>query len=351
MTKRLQRREKQQEYRDNLAHDVKNLRNRYGDTWKELAKTLLKDQQENSYEYLDSLWKDRLNKKLAMQLMEKGDKKSMIFLEANIEKFKDLDKEVALKLIECWLWWTILHYYEKFDGLVLDEDIALKLINSKDSYGESWWRSIPYHLEKFKWINLKKIAMKLIESGEWSGVVDNLDKFWLDHNEVVNKLIDSYQWWLVLYNWKTFKWVKRDEVVKKMFDKWDWYKIVTAREKIDPDSHYGLNAEQKENLTAFLDWLVLNQDLAEKLINVPNKTCRTGAILINCLQYFEWLDYKKLALELIDKWYGIEVGNNIWKFKNLDGDVDHRLVYRGKTHSHRKIDPKIFKEIFWYDIV
>jgi hypothetical protein len=36
-----------------------------------------------------------------MQLMEKGDKKSMIFLEANIEKFKDLDKEVALKLIEC----------------------------------------------------------------------------------------------------------------------------------------------------------------------------------------------------------------------------------------------------------
>lgn len=43
MTKRLQRREKQQEYRDNLAHDVKNLRNRYGDTWKELAKTLLKD--------------------------------------------------------------------------------------------------------------------------------------------------------------------------------------------------------------------------------------------------------------------------------------------------------------------
>lgn len=56
MAKRPQRTKEQQEYRDNLAEGLKQLRNQW-DTWKELAKTLLEDWK-STIEYLESISED-----------------------------------------------------------------------------------------------------------------------------------------------------------------------------------------------------------------------------------------------------------------------------------------------------
>lgn len=344
MAKRPQRTPEQQEYRDKLAHDLRNLRNRYWDKWKELAQTLL-DDQHKSDEYIKSLGNRKVDKQVALDLIEKGDIYTVV---NNLDKFKDLDKEVAIKLVECWHWRAVVEKSEKFAWLFLNEEIAEKLIQTKDMFSkDSQWKYVAYYLEKFEWLDYKKIAMEIIEHGAWYSVVENLDKFWVDHSEIVNKLIDSGQWVDVLRNWNKFKWINRDDVVQKMFDRWDWWCIVSNRSRIDPNSEY-YTKEKEERLRKFYDWLVFDQNLAEKLINIPSKEWRTGAVLVDCLQYFEWLDYKKIALELIDKWYGIKVASSIWKFKNLDKEVDKKLLNEGNTYSHRRIDSKSFKEIFWY---
>ena len=95
MAKKLQRTKEQQEYRDNLAHNVKNLR-KYWDTWKDLAKTLL-EKEKVTIDYLLSIWEDR--KKWRVKV------KNMVI---NYTVISDIEfewlnhNEIAKKLIEKW---------------------------------------------------------------------------------------------------------------------------------------------------------------------------------------------------------------------------------------------------------
>ena len=57
MAKKTNRTKEQQEYRDNLAQGLKQLRNDW-EVWKNLAKTLLEDGK-STIEYLDSLKEDK----------------------------------------------------------------------------------------------------------------------------------------------------------------------------------------------------------------------------------------------------------------------------------------------------
>jgi hypothetical protein len=62
-----------------------------------LAQTLL-DDQHKSDEYIKSLGNRKVDKQVALDLIEKGDIYTVV---NNLDKFKDLDKEVAIKLVEC----------------------------------------------------------------------------------------------------------------------------------------------------------------------------------------------------------------------------------------------------------
>ena len=144
MAKRPQRTKEQQEYRDNLAHDIKNLR-QYGDAWRDLAKTLL-DKKQSTDKYLKALgeWR-KLSKKKS--------------------------KEIADKLIADGEWEYVAMYLDKFEWLD-HKEIADKLIEN------GRWRYVARYLDKFEWLD-KEIADKLIVEWYWKDVVKYPEKFWL----------------------------------------------------------------------------------------------------------------------------------------------------------------------------
>ncbi len=87
------RTQKQQEYRDNLAQTIKNLR-RYS-KGRELAWTLL-DDEKLKYEYIESLGGDR---KMDKEISNKRLNKNAEFVVRNLENF-DLDNnKIAERLI------------------------------------------------------------------------------------------------------------------------------------------------------------------------------------------------------------------------------------------------------------
>lgn len=226
MAKRPYRTQEQQEYRDNLAHDIKNLRSRYWDTWKELAQTLLDDQKYKAHyknNYINSLWDGRkLNKEDALKMIE--DDPTLV--SAHLDQFKWLDNEVAQKLIEAWevtfVSWNLasfewldkniankllddaypedptpfLVHIESFKEL--DKDILLKFLKKLpkrkdfryDSDHVAYWNRIynliKNNIDKFEWVSLDKdLASKMIEAGLVAQVVENIDDFeWLDLDNI-----------------------------------------------------------------------------------------------------------------------------------------------------------------------
>ena len=181
------RTERQQEYRDNLAHKLRSLREGW-DTWKDLAQTLL-DKEQATIEYVEALGKWRkLN--------------------------KEKSKQIANELIEKWEWWSVGMNLEKF--VWLDEEIAEKLIEWCE------WCFVAAHLEKFEWLDHEKIANELIEKWDWWYVAEYLEKFeWLGE-EIAEKLIEQWYWYAVAENLEKFEWLD-EEIAEKLIEQWYWY--------------------------------------------------------------------------------------------------------------------------------
>lgn len=226
MAKRPFRTQEQQEYRDNLAHDIKNLRSRYWDTWKELAQTLLDDQKYKAHyknNYINSLWDGRkLNKKDALKMIENDP----TLVSAHLDQFKWLDNEVAQKLIEAWevtfvslnlgsFEWLakdtaneildrlptdrlayFLHKIDSFNSL--DKNFLLKFL--KKIPGRKYFRSdsdfsdycneiynlIKNNIDKFEWVSLdRELASKMMEAGLVTQVIENIKDFkWVDLDNI-----------------------------------------------------------------------------------------------------------------------------------------------------------------------
>ena len=200
---RLQRTKKQQEYRDNLAHDLENLR-KHWDSWRELAEVLL-SKKKYTLDYLDSFWNGR-------KLGKKMSKKWIEWFWRTVEKLSKNGE---------YIWdhaWTLASNLEKFEWLD-HKEIAEKLIKCKYTFYDHesrYWDCVAENLEKFEWLDHKKIAEMLIKKGYLLCIAENLEKFeWLDHKEIVEKLIKSeYPWYITLYLEK-FK-LNHKEIVKKM---------------------------------------------------------------------------------------------------------------------------------------
>ena len=128
MAKRPQRTPEQQEYRDNLAKQLKELRWQW-DTWRELAKNLL-EENKLSGEYIDAMWNGRK-------------------------------------------YW---------------KDIAKKLIEERGGRG-AWF--VVEHIEEFKKSDYEEIIDILIKERKCELVAKNIDKFeWLDYNMIIKKVIE-----------------------------------------------------------------------------------------------------------------------------------------------------------------
>ena len=203
MTITSRRSKESQEYRDSLAHDIKNLR-WYGDSWKELADALLENERATG-KYNDSFGeqineetrhtsrridKKQIDKKTADRMIEKGEVKYVAeHLHTHI--FKLLDKETADKLIDAW-------------------------------YAEY----VAWNISSFKKTDHKDIANKLIDTlPEWSyDIIRYFDHFeWLD-KEIADKLIDAWYARLVAYFAWNFKWLDR-ETAEKLINAWEWQEV------------------------------------------------------------------------------------------------------------------------------
>ena len=95
------------DYRTTLAHDLRNLRQRYK-TWRSLAETLLNDEKSN-WEYLEHLPKGRIApREMAINLIESW---YVDVVAKNIGKFDKNDQDDIIKrLIRKWSKWRIATY-------------------------------------------------------------------------------------------------------------------------------------------------------------------------------------------------------------------------------------------------
>ncbi len=187
-----------QEYRDNLAQDLKELRKRWK-TWRELARTLLTEEQLRvgpkwDSKFFESLWKNR-----------------------------KVWNDVAKQLIENWNWMTVVKYIDKFKWL--NKDLAKQLIEVKWSDGDvtidSGLECVALNIDKFEWLD-NEIAEILID--RWFGwsVACYLWKFeWVNHKEIAIKLIEKWRWWAVVYYIDRFEWLDK-EVAEKLIKDWYW---------------------------------------------------------------------------------------------------------------------------------
>lgn len=270
----------QQEYRDKVAHDVKELR-KHGDAWRELAKNLLENEKVN-YNYISSLWEGRtLGMDVAKNLIENG---KLYLLINNLSKFKWLNKEIALKIIFDDEEHIQLRSKETFITFVknlssfkwLDSDIAytiLEIIHSNLLYHWARYEDVAKNLDSFEKLD-NEVARKLMRDKkacdyvvtnlgkfelyngdaislirDWHGVhvAKDLDKFiGVDYNRIAEELIKQKEWYIIERNLSKFKWLKK-EIARILLDKWYYNSVL-------------------ENIDKF-EWLTL-EEIRKKLVDL-----------------------------------------------------------------------------------
>ena len=197
MVKNPNRTEEQQEYRDNLAEGLKQLRNQW-DTWKELAKTLLEDWK-STIEYLDSIsentdqWEEIIDN-LAKNWESETNKKKT-------EKEKEY-KKILLKsdyLLPDWIALQVFYYIAASLGAVESDKKWIPNVN--------WTDFTPFFLNSLKqkyWsqrINIllygstPKVAEKVKEnlSLKWYNVIYSQDWFSEFDRDKAETSLDEYQ--------------------------------------------------------------------------------------------------------------------------------------------------------------
>lgn len=131
-----------------------------------------------------------LNKEVAMKLIEIGKGGHVA---NSLEKFQGLDKEVAMKLIKAELGMFVACSPEKFQNL--DKEVVIKLIEAKQG-----WLIIRI-LEEYQGLD-KEVVIKLIEAGEGYRLAKNLEKLTELNEEDKKEIVRT------LY----FKWLKEGEM-------------------------------------------------------------------------------------------------------------------------------------------
>ena len=376
MAKRPQRTPEQQEYRDKLAHNLKELRN-CGDTWRDLAQTL-HDKEQATDKYIEALgeWR-KLSKEKSKELAEKlmaekptrdEERKSMRWLVENIDKFQWLDyKEVAEKAMKIWMWGKLAKNLEKFKWLD-HKELVKKWMASRSSDEDRKWLRLINDLEKFTWLDdndRKDIAEKFLlfcnhqviknpdlrspivwnyEYRGWEILVKNIDKFkwlWLDYKAITEKLMKKWYWEDVGYYIDKFKWLWLDSkwIGKKLMEYWYSDYLVSI-------------LDSKLRAWELCEWLD-RKKLAEKAMEDGE-----WVYLAYNFQKFKWL---WLDQEVIVEWVIKEIEkeaerskHNMERFPGLVGDR-RSLWWDALTDNldkfewlnYQKIAERIMNDDFW----
>jgi len=211
----------------------------------------------------------------------------------SLAKFKGLDQELALKLIEHGQEGAVGSFVELFQGL--DRDMALKLIE----LGRS--QDVARNLGQFQGLD-QEVALKLILIGPDTGqyVAEHLEKFQgLDYHDVALKLIKARAGRSVANNLEKFGDLDRHELALELIEAGNGSDILSYFEKFQGLDHC---------------------ELALKLIEA-GEARRVGNYLAN----FRGLD-RDIALKLVKMGIGVAVAEHLESFQGLDDDLIGRLV-------------------------
>lgn len=267
---------------------------KFSDLDKEVAQLLIKnDPYHFSYQIIPNIdkFKDlELNKDFALFCINNNDP---FFVRDNLEAFHDLDKEVAIKLIENHLTDTVLKYDYKFQGLELDKETALFCIEHEG--GDAVMR----YLDKFKGLECdKELALYLISHNSDYNVNLYLDNFNGLDKEVAFQLIQS------------------------AVSSSDSYREFAIGDILN-------HAEKFQGLE-------INKDLASYLIKLG-----ASSALLDNINLFQGLD-EEIAWSLIEEGYLPFVLTNKDKFKGLDCNKEFALSLIEKGYLSEFLEPDIY---------
>lgn len=210
--------------------------------------------------------------------------------------------KIALKLIDDGEYETVVENLEKFQGLDYIE-IAQKLIEAGDA------EDIAFNLEKFQGLNHSEIALKIIEAGHGRSVALSLEKFQgLNHKEIAEKLIEAGQGCPVVDNLEKFQGLDHNKIALKIIEAGEGASVARYLEKFQ-------GVDYKE--------------IAEKLI----ETGQGDNIAFN-LEKFQGLNHGEIALKIIEAGQGKSVAKNLKKFQGLNhSDIALKIIESGDGGS------------------
>lgn len=314
MVNRPQRTPEQQEYRDNLAHDLKELR-KYGDTWRELAKILfVKEQEKEIYQesttgFLKYKAKEEEN---AKEKKENAKNNIIEWIDKCLDE-KDFDK-LEMLLLHCGEWWV--------DGTIAErliEEWQAKIVVDNLKKRDLYRVKQPCKFAKLS-VN---VAEKLIEQWYQKDILYSIDDFEMnDHilellmqyynlkgNTILREIYGNYicSWNFRWLSKETFETFARNDiiwVVGESIDAFEWLDkhslLILLKCYMTFDEMKILSGWIKNKKFGLLD--------NEVALKLPTW------IVGQNFELFEWLLDLQIAKDLIKAWYWSVVAKHPEKF-------------------------------------
>ncbi|MBU1445997.1 hypothetical protein KKD70_01905 [Patescibacteria group bacterium] len=355
----------------NQNSDISNIRNASRDSALQiLANMLSQDKKDVLYVMQHrSEFVALSDKDIALKLIDSG---YAWYVLSNLDRFQELDKEVALKLIASLQKNSSLYGSFSFEPLSftgLDQEVFFELyknshnsdlLNQLDRFTglDKWFalildkHDLAVNLNKFSGLD-SELALKLIEDGYVYEVENNLDSFEGLSNQVAVKLIQYSDKWRFASNLKRFKGLSCDialELIKageaefvgryldrfKNLDQEVALKLIEAGFGFDVVNNIGKFIEldtdyifEKVNEKSHkkLEYLEGSRDLnKEKALSLINDE-EAWYVARNLIK-FRGLD-EEIALKLIDVGFGYDVLRNLDKFEGFDTKVLLKWIETG----------------------
>ena len=345
---------RQQEYRNDLANNLREIR-QFWDAWKDVAEVLL-IKEKWKMEYMDSLWKGRKSTKDTTEQLVY----SKPWDDSDLNKFEWSDQQaIAEILIEKWYIAVLTENIDRFEWLNYK-----RLVEKLVEKGEYWCKKLMECVDKFQWVDYNKIAERLIQAWNPWLVIEHFEKFkWLN-NEVINKCIkarfkyddkyEAFEQFLKKFEWKldycvaenlVKNWMSR--LVYSYLGKFEWLDCKNFIELL-------IRNGDREFLSQYIkrfEWK-LDYEVSEGLIDNG-----LSEVVIQNLNKFKWLD-KKIAEGLIEEWYSEHVFTNLDKFSLHDADYKEIInkslelgmrqsVNRNLSNLERWLDEKIVSRLIF----
>ncbi len=286
-----------------------------------------------------------LDKDNAMKLIADGHQNTVL---EHLDSFEDgsLDEAVALKSLGTLVdkkkeFSYIVEHLNKFNGLSLNKDFALKLINHREKTIDRRIDScFAQNIDCFTGLD-KEVALQLLTtSSEYSApyILDSIDKFdWLKADaDFANKIINANEWWVVVANPEKFEWfLLNKDIALKLIEQKDFYLLLKNLSKFT-----WLDKDIAFKIIESCDDFSLNQGDYTK----PNLWC----LIVENADLFKWLEANdELAEWLIDHNRMIVFNRTISKFKNLDKNAALKFVKRSWWFQFFEKYARYFNNMDW----